>query len=323
MFYKNSGVDIDKANESINEIRSFIGSNIGSYAGIFPLKDKLSNYKNPFLVATSDGIGTKLQLLKKYGRWDVAAQDLVAMNLNDLVCMGANPLFFLDYFSTSHLKKNNFVTFIRHLKNVLDEYDCALLGGETAELPGVFKNESEDIAGFAVGIVEKGKIFDYSKIKPGDKLIGLSSSGIHSNGYSLVRKLLDQEKIHFTDELLNPTRIYIKQTLTLLNYIKGAAHITGGGIIDNLPRLIPDGCCAEIKVNWEIPPIFEGIKQTGISDEEMFKTFNMGIGMIYVVPENKLSEVTKIFESVLMEDFYIIGEVKSTNDSNQKVKISF
>jgi len=321
MFYKNSGVDIDKANESINEIRSFIGSNIGAYAGIFPLKDELTNYKNPFLVATSDGIGTKLQLLKKYERWDIAAQDLVAMNLNDLVCMGAKPLFFLDYFSTSHLNNDNFVAFIRHLKNVLDEYECALLGGETAELPGVFSDKSGDIAGFAVGIVEKDNIFDYSKISPGDKLVGLASSGIHSNGYSLVRQLLDNGGIPFEEELLNPTRIYVKQTLNLLNYVKGAAHITGGGIIDNLPRIIPDGCWAEIKVNWEIPSIFERIKQTGISDEEMFKTFNMGIGMIYVVPENKLSEVTKIFESVLMENFFIIGEVKSTNDSNQKVKI--
>jgi len=204
---------------------------------------------------------------------------------------------------------------------VLDEYDCALLGGETAELPGVFSNGSEDIAGFAIGIVEKDNIFDYSKIKPGDKLIGLSSSGIHSNGYSLVRKLFDERKIPFTEELLNPTRIYVKQTLTLLNYIKGAAHITGGGIIDNLPRIIPDGCCAEIKVNWETPSIFGSIEQAGVSDEEMFKTFNMGIGMIYVVPESNLSEVTKILKSVLMEDFFIIGEVKSTNDSNQKVKI--
>ncbi len=321
MFYKNSGVDMDKANESINQIRSFIGSNIGAYAGIFPLKDELSNYKNPFLVATSDGIGTKLQLLRKYGRWDIAAQDLVAMNLNDLVCMGAKPLFFLDYFSTSHLNKNNFVTFIRHLKNVLDEYGCALLGGETAELPGVFRNGSEDIAGFAVGIGEKDYIFDYSKIKQGDKLIGLSSSGIHSNGYSLVRRLLDERKIPLTEELLNPTKIYVKQTLTLINYIKGAAHITGGGIIDNLPRIIPDGCCAEIKVNWETPSIFESIEQAGVSDEEMFKTFNMGIGMIYVVPESNLTEVTKILKSVLREDFFIIGEVKSTNDSNQKVKI--
>ncbi|PNR99959.1 phosphoribosylformylglycinamidine cyclo-ligase [Petrotoga mexicana DSM 14811] len=321
MFYKNSGVDIDKANESIKEIRSFIGSNIGAYAGVFPLKDEISNYKNPFLVATSDGIGTKLQLLRKYERWDIAAQDLVAMNLNDLVCMGAKPLFFLDYFSTSNLNKNHFVTFIRHLKNILDEYECVLLGGETAELPGVFRNESEDIAGFAVGIVEKDHIFDYSKIVSGDKLIGLSSSGIHSNGYSLVRKLLDERKIPFTEELLNPTRIYVKQTLTLLNYIKGAAHITGGGIIDNLPRIIPDGFCAEIKVNWETPSIFESIKQSGVSDEEMFKTFNMGIGMIYVVPENNFSEITKIFESVLREDFFIIGEVKSANDSNQKVKI--
>ncbi|WP_113075561.1 phosphoribosylformylglycinamidine cyclo-ligase [Petrotoga sp. 9PW.55.5.1] len=329
MFYKSSGVDINKANDSIKAIRSFLDNNIGSYAGIFPLKDVLNKYREPVLVATSDGVGTKLQLLKKYGRWDVAAQDLVAMNLNDLVCMGATPLFFLDYFSTSALNKEEFVSFIKNLKNILDEFECNLLGGETAELPGVFSQNSEDVAGFAVGIVSKENIFDYSKIKVGDKIIGLKSSGIHSNGYSLVRKLLQEKKIDFSEELLNPTRIYVKQTLALLKNIKGAAHITGGGLIDNLPRIIPDGLYAYINVSWEIPRVFQIIEESGVSKNEMFRTFNMGIGMVYIVDEDNLTYVKNIIKTRFSEEVIEIGEirdiveVKKAADINQKVKISY
>ncbi|PNR92815.1 phosphoribosylformylglycinamidine cyclo-ligase [Petrotoga sp. 9PWA.NaAc.5.4] len=325
MYYKESGVDVNKANEAIKEIKELVGDNIGAYAGIFPLYDFLAfnGYTDPVLVATTDGIGTKLELLKEHKMWDIAAIDLVAMNLNDLVCMGAKPLFFLDYFATSSLHKNDFICFIKNLTGTLKKYDCKLLGGETAELPGIFYENQEDVAGFAVGIAEKEKMFDYSKIKTGDKLIGLTSSGIHSNGYSLVRKLLKDQKLAYKNYILNPTRVYVDQTLRIRDYIKGAAHITGGGIIDNLGRIIPNGYCANIKVDWEYPKVFHDIMDAGVSLNEMFKVFNMGVGMIYIMNEDNLTKVKEILEIEFSETVLLIGEISNCKSVEEKVYLEF
>lgn len=312
MLYKDSGVDINKANESISSIKNIIGENIGAYAGLFPLKEVMCDYNDPILVATTDGIGTKLQLLREYKMWHTAAIDLVAMNLNDLVCMTAKPLFFLDYYATSSLDKDDFVSFIKFLNDTLQKFDCKLLGGETAELPGVFNINNEDVAGFAVGIAEKNRIFDYSKIEMGDKIIGLNSSGVHSNGFSLVRKLLSEKKIKLTDELLNPTKLYVNQTLKIVDLIKGAAHITGGGLIDNLPRIIPNGLCAYIEFNWKMPKVFDDILNAGVDIKEMFNVFNMGIGMVYIVSKENLKLVSEILEKEFSEEVHVIGEVSET-----------
>lgn len=321
MLYKDSGVDINKANESISSIKNIIGDNIGAYAGLFSLKEILLEYNDPILVASTDGIGTKLQLLRDYKMWNTAAVDLVAMNLNDLVCMTAKPLFFLDYYATSSLNKEEFVSFIKHLNETLNEFDCKLLGGETAELPGVFYNNNEDVAGFAVGIAEKNRIFDYSKIEVGDKIIGLTSSGVHSNGFSLVRKLLSEKKIKVTDDLLNPTKLYVNQTLQIIDLIKGAAHITGGGLIDNLPRIIPNGLCACLEFNWKIPKVFEDILNAGVDIKEMFHVFNMGIGMVYIVSKDNLKIMSDILNKEFSEEVQVIGEVLAAEKNNIDKKI--
>ncbi|HOB16195.1 MAG TPA: phosphoribosylformylglycinamidine cyclo-ligase [Defluviitoga sp.] len=321
MLYKDSGVDINKANESIAMIKNLIGENIGVYAGIFPINGILQDYEEPVLVATTDGVGTKLQLLREYKMWQTAAIDLVAMNLNDLVCMAAKPLFFLDYYATSSLNKDDFVSFIKYLNDTLQKFDCKLLGGETAELPGVFNSNSEDVAGFAVGIAEKSKIFDYSKITVGDKIIALTSSGVHSNGFSLVRKLLNEKKIKLTNELLYPTKLYVNQTLRILDLLKGAAHITGGGLTDNLPRIIPNGLCAHVEFNWDPPKVFEDILNAGVDIKEMFNVFNMGVGMVYIVSKENLKTVSEILENEFSEEVLIIGDIMETKRENDNKKI--
>ena len=319
MNYSESGVNIKEADQMVDDIKKYIGNNIGLYGGLFPIYKYLKNYKKPVLVSSTDGVGTKMMLLEKENRLDIAANDLIAMNVNDLVCMGAKPLFFMDYYATGKLKKEQANTFIKSLSKILSEMDCELLGGETAELPGLFKESSVDVGGFVVGIVEEEEILGPQKVKEGDIIIGISSSGVHSNGYSLVRKLLENNSIKFDESVIEPTKLYVKQTLAIKNLINSAAHITGGGIEGNLSRVIPDELGVDIKFNWELPKIFTKIANSGIKLKDMFETFNMGIGMIYVLPEENFENVEKILDD-FGEKIILKSKIKK---SKQKVKIEY
>jgi len=303
--YKKAGVNIDLANKFVKFIKKY-NPEIGSFSGLYPLN------KNVFLSASSDGIGTKLKLLHKFSKDEIAGIDLVAMNVNDIICCGAKPLFFLDYFSCSKLDLNISKKVIKGIINGCRQADCILLGGETAEMPGIYKNGDYDLAGFAVGIVHKKNVIDGSKISNGDIVIGLMSSGPHSNGFSLIRKIFNEIELEkYKNVLLNSTIIYVKQIMDLLknfkNQIKGISHITGGGFYDNIERILPEKTEVIIfKNSWKIPDIFKIIQSKAkISDREMFRTFNMGIGMVLIVSKNSAYAIHKF-----LKNSFIIGEVK-------------
>jgi phosphoribosylformylglycinamidine cyclo-ligase len=315
--YKDAGVDMAKGAEfadSIYELmqRTFterVIENRGGFAGLFSLdygrKLLRRNYRNPVLVTSTDGVGTKLKLAFMTGRHDTVGIDLVAMCVNDILVVGAEPLFFLDYMATSKLDPEALLQAGRGIAEGCRQADCALLGGETAEMPDFYAPGEYDMAGFVVGVAERRKLLDGSKIRPGDIVIGLPSSGLHSNGYSLVRKLLfEQEKMKpgddlsafgigrtVADELLEPTRIYVRSVRSVLRdyrvkqVVRGMAHITGGGLVENVPRILPPGCAVEIHADrWQRPKIFDVLqKLAGLSDLEMYTTFNMGIGFVMVV----------------------------------------
>ncbi len=329
--YKNSGVDIDTANDFIERIKPFIKttarkevvSGIGGFGGLFRFDS--GKYKNPILVSSTDGVGTKLKIAQLMDKHDTIGIDLVAMSVNDVVVQGAEPLFFLDYLATGKIELEKSVKIVEGIVAGCKMAGCTLIGGETAEMPGFYKNGEYDLAGFCVGVVESEKLIDGSAISVNDCIIGVASSGLHSNGFSLARKvLLDKGKLQVTDkvsglektigmELLEPTRIYVKPLLNLFkNFnIKGLVHITGGGFYDNIPRIIPQSCrCVITKNSWDIPPVFQVIKEIGKVDEkEMFRVFNMGIGMMIVVPEKESAEVIHRLE-VLGEKPYLIGSVE-------------
>ncbi|MGM0641444.1 MAG: phosphoribosylformylglycinamidine cyclo-ligase [Thermotogota bacterium] len=319
MNYSESGVNIKEADQMVDDIKKYIGKNIGLYGGLFPIYKYLKNYEKPVLVSSTDGVGTKMMLLEKENRLDIAANDLIAMNVNDLVCMGAKPLFFMDYYATGKLKKEQANSFIKSLSKILSDMDCELLGGETAELPGLFKESSVDVGGFVVGIVEENEILGPQKVREGDLVIGISSSGVHSNGFSLVRKLIAEGLIENDSSIIEPTKLYVKQTLAIKNLINSAAHITGGGIEGNLSRVIPEGLGVEIKFNWLLPDIFKKIANSGIKMKDMLETFNMGIGMIYIIPEENIEKVEKILADY-DEKIILKSKIKK---SNQKVKIEY
>ena len=319
--YKDSGVDIDAGDELVERIKPFakmtnrlgVDSDLGGFGALFDLT-KLS-YKNPILVSSTDGVGTKIKLAIEFGIHDTIGQDLVAMCVNDIVVQGAEPLFFLDYFATSKLNVEVATSVIKGIADGCKLAGCALIGGETAEMPGMYAAGDYDLAGFTVGIVEKDKIIP-KDIKEGDVLIGIASSGVHSNGYSLVRKVYERSPAEFTkEELLTPTKIYVKQLLPLVKagLIKGLAHITGGGLTENLPRITG----GEIKLgSWEIPEVFQKIQKIGNIDKlEMLRTFNYGIGMVAVVsPENAskaIAEIEKTGEKAFNIGFAKNGEVVS------------
>ncbi|CAL1414988.1 unnamed protein product [Linum trigynum] len=288
--YKDAGVDIDAGSELVRRIAK-MAPGIGGFGGLFPLGDS-------YLVAGTDGVGTKLKLAFETGIHDTIGIDLVAMSVNDIVTSGAKPLFFLDYFATSHLDVDLAEKVIRGIVDGCQQSDCALLGGETAEMPDFYAEGEYDLSGFAVGIVKKESVIDGKNIVAGDVLIGLPSSGVHSNGFSLVRRVLDRSGLSLKDQLpgkdltlgealMAPTVIYVKQVLDIIGKggVKGIAHITGGGFTDNIPRVFPKGLGAAIYNNsWEVPPVFKWIQEAGnIEDAEMRRTFNMGIGMVIVV----------------------------------------
>ncbi len=327
--YKDAGVDIDAGDLFVQKIKPFVKStirpevltDIGGFGGLFALK----KYKNPVLVSGTDGVGTKLKIAFLMNRHDTVGIDLVAMCVNDIVVQGAEPLFFLDYFATGKLKPEDHANIVKGIADGCKQAGCALIGGETAEMPSFYAEDEYDLAGFAVGVVEKKDIVDGSRIKPGDQLIGLASSGLHSNGYSLVRKVLLEKAGYGVDDtltelgngtlgevLLTPTRIYVKTVLALMKDfdIRGMAHITGGGITENTPRMLPKGAQAFIrKKTWDIPPIFKLLqKKSGVDDAEMYRAFNMGLGMVLAMPKNQADAVIKKAVK-LGEKAFRIGEV--------------
>ena len=340
-FYKNAGVDIDKGDAFVQAIKPMVESTfrpevltkIGGFAGCVSLN--LERYKKPILVSSTDGVGTKLKIAFSMNRHDTVGIDLVAMCVNDIVVSGAKPLFLLDYFATSKLDPEKSTKVVSGIVKGCIEAECSLIGGETAEMPGFYKGGEYDLAGFAVGIVEDSQVIDGSGVTVGDKLIGIASSGLHSNGYSLVRKLLlDQLRMDLEkrveeigevlgEELLRPTRIYVKTVLNLARdfNIVGIAHITGGGITGNLPRIIPKGCKAIVqKGAWDIPPIFSFLKEKGnISEEEMLRTFNNGVGMILIVRSREVDDILARLRS-LGEKAFIIGEVGRAEREQEKIE---
>ncbi|MGH7260645.1 MAG: phosphoribosylformylglycinamidine cyclo-ligase [Nitrospiraceae bacterium] len=304
--YRQAGVDIDAGNEFVRRIKPLVRgtfrpevlTDLGGFGGLFKLQT--DRYKEPVLVSGTDGVGTKLKVAFMMDKHDTVGIDLVAMCVNDIAVSGAEPLFFLDYFATGKLAAAKGEAVVRGIAEGCKQAGCALIGGETAEMPSFYPEGEYDVAGFAVGVVDRSKIIDGATIKPGDVLVGLASTGLHSNGYSLARralfeegqldvrsKLVDLDR-PLGDVLLTPTRIYAKQVLALAAEfpIKGIAHITGGGLTENLPRVFPKDCRAQIRRGaWPVPPIFSLIKKIGRVDEaEMYRVFNMGIGLVLIMP---------------------------------------
>jgi len=339
--YADAGVNIEKAKklvESIREIakktmRPGVIGEIGGFGGLFSINT--TNLKKPVLVSSTDGVGTKLKVAFMMGKHDTVGIDLVAMSVNDIIVQGAEPLFFLDYFATGELDTGIAADVITGIAEGCKQAKCALLGGETAEMPGFYKKNEYDLAGFAVGIVDHDKIIDGSGIRMGHKLIGIASSGLHSNGYSLARKICFDVLKLTTDsyvpelgktigeELITPTRIYSETILSFLKElpIHGLAHITGGGLSENIIRIIPETCMVRIvKESWEVPPVFHFLKEAGnISEEEMMKTFNNGIGMVAIVPEKSAQEIMERFGAI-NEKAFIIGDIAERKTSQKQIK---
>ncbi len=326
--YKEAGVDVTAGYKAVELMKSHVGktmrpevlTGLGGFGGLFSLE--AFSYKKPVLVSGTDGVGTKLKLAFLMDKHDTVGIDCVAMCANDVVCSGAQPLFFLDYIAQGKLIPERVEQIVKGVADGCIQAGCALIGGETAEMPGFYPEDEYDLAGFVVGIADGEKIIDGQKIRPGDKLVGLASSGIHSNGYSLVRKIFNlengdlkgfNEKLgeSLGETLLKPTRIYVKTVLKLMSEfdIRGVAHVTGGGFIENLPRMMPENTQVVIrKGSWPVLPIFNLIMEAGsVPEEDMYNTFNMGIGMVLAVPAKQAEAVVKAAEA-LGEKAYIIGE---------------
>ena len=315
--YKDSGVDKEKGYEEVQIIKEIVKkthgkevlTGIGGFAGLF--KPEISDMKEPVLVSGTDGVGTKIKLAMELDKHDTVGIDLVAMCVNDVLCQGAKPLFFLDYIATGSLKPEKMADLVSGVAEGCSQSECALIGGETAEMPGLYKENDYDLAGFAVGIVDRDKIIDGSNIKEGDVAIALSSSGVHSNGFSLVRAALDVANVKLSDKfedttvgerLLVPTRIYEKEISALLKEveIKGIAHITGGGLYENVPRMLPENIGIEFDLKEsEIDSVFKAIQKWGnVETKEMFSTFNMGIGMVIVVDAKDVDKSLEILQKI-------------------------
>jgi phosphoribosylformylglycinamidine cyclo-ligase len=299
--YRDAGVDIDAGDALVDRIKPFakktlrdgVLGGIGGFGALFEVPKK---YREPVLVSGTDGVGTKLKLAFELNKHDTVGQDLVAMSVNDILVQGAEPLFFLDYFACGKLDVDTAARVVKGIAEGCELSGCALIGGETAEMPGMYPDGEYDLAGFAVGAVEKSAIIDGKSIEPGDVVLGLASSGIHSNGFSLVRKIIERanpdldadfDGRSLADALMAPTRIYVKPVLALMAQIKvkGLAHITGGGLVENVPRILQDGLTAELDHRaWPLPPLFQWLqKEGGVADAEMHRVFNCGIGMVLVV----------------------------------------
>lgn len=341
--YAQAGVDIDAGNLFVERIQPIVSrsfrpgviSNMGGFAGLFSLN--LQNVKNPVLVASTDGVGTKLKIAFMMDKHDTVGIDLVAMCVNDIVVQGANPLFFLDYIATGKLDVERSVDIVRGIVAGCEEAECALIGGETAEMPDFYREGEYDLAGFVVGLADNDQLLVGSEVAMGHQLIGIASSGLHSNGYSLARKIFfDKLKLSVSDyveefgrtlgeELLVPTRIYAKTIKNVIrNYrISGIAHITGGGLIDNVPRILPKQCKVIVNTSsWTVPPVFQFLREAGkLSFRDMMRTFNCGVGMIMIVNGEDTDEALSRLRA-MGETAYHVGEVASRNDDEEPIQFT-
>jgi phosphoribosylformylglycinamidine cyclo-ligase len=346
--YRDSGVDIDAGNALVEAIKPLVRAtrrpgaeaDLGGFGGLFDLK--AAGFKDPILVAANDGVGTKLKIAIDSGRHESIGIDLVAMCVNDLVVQGAQPLFFLDYFATARLDVATARDVIAGIADGCKQAGCALIGGETAEMPGIYSGKDYDLAGFAVGAVERGEILPRADVAPGDMLIGLRSSGVHSNGYSLVRRLVSEEKLDWdapapfatgrtlAEALLSPTRIYVQPVLAALlatgggrrdGAIKALSHITGGGLSENLPRVLPDGLAAHVDLSrWQAPAVFGWLAQAGnLDDAEMLRTFNCGIGMAIVAAQERAGVVMAALTGA-GEQPVLLGEIERGSGAKSQAK---
>ncbi len=337
--YADAGVDIEKADQLVSDIKQIAAKthrpgvlgNIGGFGAFFEIP--VGRYKEPVLVSGTDGVGTKLKLAVAMNQHDSIGIDLVAMCVNDIITTGADPLYFLDYFATSKLNHDQAKAVMQGIANGCEQANCALIGGETAELPGVYQNKDYDLAGFCVGVVEKSKIIDATQVKIGDKLIALASSGPHANGYSLIRRVLEQADVALDtpfgdstigDTLLTPTRIYAKSVQALLKSIDAhaIAHITGGGLVENLPRVLPQHTQAVLdSSSWQWPDIFNWIQMHGnIDDAEMQRTFNLGVGLVIAVADADVDAALSLFRAT-EEHAWVIGEVAASQQEQASVII--
>jgi len=339
--YARAGVNIDAGNALIEAIKPLTKSTVrpgadaalGGFGALFDLK--AAGYKDPLLVSATDGVGTKLRIAIEAGSHKTVGIDLVAMSVNDLVVAGAEPLFFLDYFATGHLEVDIARDVVSGIAEGCRQAGCALVGGETAEMPSLYADKDYDLAGFAVGAVEREAVLPSLHIEEGDIVLGLASSGVHSNGFSLVRKIVADEKLDWkapapfdasrtlAEALLEPTRIYVKPLLAAIKtgHVKGLAHITGGGFLENIPRVLPAGLGVWLSAaSWTVPPVFKWLaKKGGVSSQEMARTFNCGIGMIVIVAPKQADTITKLLTDA-GEKVFRIGEVEK-NLSGRRVSI--
>ncbi len=351
MDYNKSGVNLEAADHAVDKIKHIAGlasrpevvDGIGGFGGLFALDNK--KYRNPVLASGTDGVGTKLKLAFEMGKHDTVGEDCVAMCVNDILVQGAEPLFFLDYLAVGKLNPHQVAEIVTGVASGCRKAGCALLGGETAEMPGFYPTGEYDLAGFAVGAVERDKIIDGSSIEKGDLLVGLASTGVHSNGFSLVRKILEtkglslQRRLSFKngdddgteitlgEELLKPTEIYVSAVLPILQdfRIKGMAHITGGGLPGNLPRILPSGFNIKLFADsWKIPPIFDFIREQGNVDlDEMYRVFNMGIGFVLIVSGKDAEKVRTSLQNSFSGESWIIGEVTAKDPGGEEGVVFF
>ena len=328
--YQDSGVDITKGNDLIEQIKPIAKSTaregvlagLGGFGAMFELP--IHKYKNPVLISGTDGVGTKLKVAEMLGKHDTIGIDLVAMCVNDLIVQGAEPLFFLDYYATGKLNTDIATSVISGIGEGCKQSNCALIGGETAEMPGMYAGEDYDLAGFCVGIADKDKVIDGTKVSAGDQIIALGSSGPHSNGYSLIRKVLEQAEPTPAqlDALIEPTKIYVKSILALIEQhsVHAISHITGGGLLENIPRVLPENLAAKLDADsWTMPEIFQFLQTGGnIQMNEMYRVFNCGVGMVVVVPQDQCDAAISLLQAQ-GEKAWRIGEIVAANGGEQVI----
>lgn len=338
--YRDAGVDIDAGDQLVENIKPFAKRTmrpevLGDLGGFGALVEISKKYRNPVLVSGTDGVGTKLKLAFDWDKHDTVGIDLVAMSVNDILVQGAEPLFFLDYFACGKLDVTRATDVIKGIAAGCEESGCALIGGETAEMPGMYPEGEYDLAGFAVGVVEKDNVINGRNIIPGDVVLGLASNGAHSNGYSLIRKIIDRDQPDLDtpfdgektlrEAVIAPTRLYVKPILAALKQyaIKGMAHITGGGITENVPRILPENTVAQIDASsWPLPKLFQWLQQAGnVETQEMYRTFNCGIGMVVVVAQEEADAIQQ-FLMEQGETVYRLGAIRARNGEEHQTQVA-
>ena len=338
--YRDAGVDIDAGDQLVENIKPFAKRTmrpevLGDLGGFGALVEISKKYQNPVLVSGTDGVGTKLKLAFEWDKHDTVGIDLVAMSVNDILVQGAEPLFFLDYFACGKLDVARATDVIKGIAAGCEQSGCALIGGETAEMPGMYPEGEYDLAGFAVGVVEKSKVINGRSIRLGDVVLGLASNGAHSNGYSLIRKIIERSNPDLDAEfdggktlrqaVIAPTRLYVKPILAALEKfeIKGMAHITGGGLTENIPRVLPENCVAQIDAqSWPLPKLFQWLQQAGnVEQQEMYRTFNCGIGMAVIVPAEQ-AEAAQAFLTEQGETVYRLGIIRERAGSEHQTQVA-